>query len=209
VKNQRAKRGILDGIGSVASSLIWLVSKGDLQEMTLHVNAIERGAQLAMNEVKQQGVRLSSLTNVTGQRLRNAMAGVQNNHQLLTTLASHIKGVASTLASSERRLADLVGFDEHYLQILSNTLRCILRYQEHFRTVEVEVSDWLAGTYKLLDGMLSPGMVPVDQLQLVLQKAAIMVAEHWPSFSLNHPEVTFYYSASHHGITFTQSSESI
>jgi hypothetical protein len=166
---------------------------------------VEQGQNLVINQLQRQGKEISSFMKVTGARLKNAMAAVDNNHNLITTLSGNLKAAIHSLTSTQLKLAELVDFQQKCIQTLATAVQCILSYQEHLRVIEHEAVAWLQAVYQLLEGRLPLPLVPFSQLQKVLQQTALTLAAEFPEFSMVHPVAAYYYSSSYHHVQFTKS----
>jgi hypothetical protein len=149
------KRGLIDGIGSVAKSLFGTMDANDEKLINEQLTILHNSQQLTQHAIKNQ----IKIINATIAHIDDTEKTIQNNEYIL---ANATKKLRTQLLDNERRTS----IDEHFI-VINAILADLNRDAE-------DVLEYLVSIEK---GILHPRLTPVDQIIEYLKDAISQLPE--------------------------------
>ena len=177
----RTKRGLFPFLGQIAKSLFGVATEGDTQHVMQHVQLIESRTEKLQKNFVRLSNSLSSVIETTDERLANALAGVKNNHNIVSKLAKRSQ------------------VTDYLMLMMRNTLIS----SDHYLRVEMLAEKWIEGAQVLLSGFLPLQFIPPKMLRVVLNELVSSISTQYPDWEVTHLDPGFYYTL--RDVSFTKS----
>jgi len=188
VVKSRSKRALLSFIGKFSKTLFGTATIDDVNILARHINALNKRTQSINEALVQHGEHLSSFMSMTNQRMSNLLKGVRENH-----LA--IQYVESQVQSNAKSLSDV--FDE--------MTGLLIQQLTVSNTINKELEDLKLGVLDLVNGKLSPLLIPIDVLQSTLNDVHTILSQNYSGFHISLDSATDLYQNAHFLYTRKQS----
>lgn len=174
-RSLRSKRELFDFVGRISKSLFGTTISDDINTLQIHMNTLNNNIKLA-KAMAQQDRHLSFFILTVDKRFNNIMAAVQESHQ--DTVA---------LSDLARRSMDAL---DHYFVILS---QLILKQTNASAQLGKELVHIKLGIHDLVNGKLSPFILPKAALQSSIRQVQDIISDKFPQFYLSHIDPLYYY----------------
>lgn len=184
----RSRRSLLPFIGDITKSLFGIATTSDLQNVANHVNALQK-AHIALNtKFNHEAELLTSFMATTNDRFNNAIAGIQDNHNLIEQYRLKVENTFNDLRNQQSWLMSIV-----------------LSQMTHHQVIQQYYSSLFSGFITLLNGKLSPLIIPQQYLSTAISNIRDLLNIHRPEFHLVHSDPTYYYNHADFLVTKGQS----
>jgi hypothetical protein len=192
------KRGIFNFVGEASRSLFGTATEQDIEIVKKHVLALENVSHLNVNQVKRQGKQIATFIKLVDDHVSDCLAGIQANKNMFMLLAQRLNATAFLL---ENRFFAL----RYEMDTFGVALRYLLQYQRRLYNLERTTGQWLNAVHILLKGNLPIMFVPPAQLQIALDKVQQYLNTEYPTFTLTHTALGYYYEAA--DVVFTKTNK--
>ena len=189
-RQSRRRRSLLPFIGRISKSLFGTATSDDVQMLANHVNALNRLTRTMAHSMQQHDNNLASYMHTMDNRVANIVKGIKENE-----LA--IEHIQTQLFESFNNLE----------QTFSAMNVLIAKQIEKSRALEKSFSELLKGTYDLVEGKLSPYLIPVSVMQKTIEDIHDTLQKKFNGHHLvyNHPDEIYKHCQSLHtrqGLTY-------
>ena len=175
-KQSKSKRSFLPFLGNVAKSLIGVSTTDDLDQVANKV-AILHKENIKLSKTFQHELSLmTSFMTTANKRIDNAFESIQVNNELIEQLAENVSSTVANAAAQQEVLLNISLVQFKYFLQLQN------EYQQLFSAYTT-----------LLQGKLSPIIVPHKQLIKTIRHIHSTLFIHRPGFRLLHNAPTYIY----------------
>lgn len=158
--NSDKKRGLINGIGTLAKSLFGVMDANDDKIIHEQLALVENNQNVLKHVVTNQLHVLNASLN----HIKNLEGNIQNNENLLVNITQRIRQNQASIVTREE-------MDEHYV-ILNAMVTTLIR----------EIEDTVEYVLYLKNGMLHPRLAPIEQIMDQLKKTILHLAPgmHFP-----------------------------
>ena len=133
---------------------------------------------------------MNAFMTATNSRLEVTMAGVSNNSKAITEIQDNMTNLLKVIANNDTGLNAI-----YRLSKLTPELIALIRRDiSLLRDVRLRVLDFERGIFNLINGRLSPELVPAETLMKGLEKIKGMVYENLHGLKVRYEHPIFYYS---------------
>ena len=133
---------------------------------------------------------MNAFMTATNSRLKVTMAGVSNNSKAITEIQDNMTNLLKVIANNNTGLNAI-----YRLSKLTPELIALIRRDiSLLRDVRLRVLDFERGIFNLINGRLSPELVPAETLMKGLEKIKGMVYENLHGLKVRYEHPIFYYS---------------
>ena len=185
--------GTLSKLGEVGSDMFGTPTWDDVKIVYRHICELANVVQINSQQLIQSNQRLSSISltlnnqiNALGKGLLNINTRINETDTVLQSLARSMKNDLNTI---ESKVASVEATQEAMYILLGNL--------EHFRMVAnryLEYSkDWVLGISRLLEGYIPQELIPISEIQKVLNHVSNKELPKHPMLRIVHPNPSFYY----------------
>ena len=177
-KQSKSKRSLLPFLGNIAKSLIGVSTTEDLDRVAEKVAYLHRENTKPAKSFQHELSLMTSFMKTANNRLDNAFKSININHETIEQIAQNVTDtVASAAAAAEQELILIISLEQfkNYLQLQNE-------YQQLFTAFKF-----------LLQGKLSPIIIPQTELIKTIGHIHNTLFLHRPGFNLLHNSPTYFY----------------
>ncbi|CAG2210083.1 unnamed protein product [Mytilus edulis] len=176
---KRNARSFLPFIGSLAKGLFGTATMGDVNLLASHINQINQRTRLMARALEQHGDHLSSFMSLVDKRTTNLMDGIQQNSVEILAIANKFQ-------------MSLENTQSFFL----NTTTLLTELTNKGNMLRSKVDQFQAAIQSLVEGRISPFLLPKHTLTLALHKIQTILTNSYPGFYLTQPHPSYYYTNS-------------
>ena len=184
--NNRIKRGFLNFIGDISSSLFGTATEADVNVLKKHINILEKQGNLEMDKITHVDKELHSLIHKTNDRVTNIIKAVNINRNDIVTMNQMLAKVVIR-GEVEWTLLNL------RLNYLTKFVKIMFRQSTYFKEIEMLAQTWLNGLQTLLDGYLPFHFVSATDISMVINEVQSVLQNSYPAFRVVHTQPGYYY----------------
>ena len=167
IPKSRGKRSLFGAIGKLSKTIFGTATEDDVNLLARHINALKKQTLKVVNAVQQHEQDLSSYMKLADQRMTNLKDGIEQNHLAIVHIHTQLKGSFKSLEESMISMNGLVTKQ--------------IKDSEKLETV---LSELVSGIYDLVEGRLSPSLLPVEVLQQAMNEIQTLVHMKYSGFYL-------------------------
>lgn len=147
VSKRRTTRSVLPFIGDISKTLFGTATVDDVRLLARHINALNKLTRNVVQSVQQHEDNMSSYIKQVDDRITNIMEGIKENELAITHIQSQLFESFENLERS-----------------LTTTEVLLSKQIEKSRKLETRFQELIQGVYELVEGKLSPHLVPPTTL---------------------------------------------
>ena len=178
IGNGRVRRAPFSFIADLSKSLFGTATVKDVQILASHINEMNKRQRDITHMFQVHTDELSSFMTATDTRITNAFNGIKQNHDILQQLDISVQNSLVTVS----RMSNLI------MKLLSRSIVNAL-------TLQRKVDDLYYGVQTLLQGKLSPYLIPADVLSRAIARVNYHVNLKYPGYSITQNNIDYYYGA--------------
>ena len=174
----KSRRGILNFVGDLSKQLFGTATNKDLDVLAEHVAAMVQETSQLQHAFQQHSTGMESYMTSVNKRLDNTMHSIELNHDQINEVSHYM---SRALIKTRDTWLSL-------LRSLTNTIH-------HSHIIELEINELLTGVYSLVQGKLSPFLIPFKTLQNALYNVNAKVQTKFPGFEVTIVDPNYYYQS--------------
>ena len=167
IPNSRGKRSWFGAIGKLSKTIFGTATEDDVNLLARHINALKKETAKVVQAVQQHGQDLSSYMKTADERMTNLKTGIEQNHMAIVHIHTQLQGSFKTLEESIISMNGLVTKQ--------------IKQSEKLETI---LNELVSGVYDLVEGRLSPSILPVDILQQTMNEIQNLMHMKYSGFYL-------------------------
>lgn len=173
----RTTRSLLPFVADLSKSIFGTATEHDVQILAQHMNQLIRKMQLTDRAIRRHGQHISSYMHDVNDRLDKAMYAVKENHRAVNHLFDKM----------QKSISNSIDITYLATSVLSDQIGTAITYT-------TLLDDFLHGINDLINGKLSPYLVPSSSLDKVLTDIEQIIKSKHKSFQLVRTDHKFYYN---------------
>ena len=167
VNSGRTTRSILPLIGDLSKTLFGTAMMEDVQLLARHINALNKLTRNVVKSVQHHDENMSSYIKTVDERINNVVKGIAENELAITHIQTQ----------------QFESFDN--LEHSITTMGVLLSKQiEKSRKLETRFQELLQGVYELVEGKLSPHLIPPQMLSSCISDIQTILNNKFQDFHL-------------------------
>ena len=167
IPKSRGKRSWFGAIGKLSKTILGTATEDDVNLLASHINALKKETAKVVQAVQQHGQDLSSYMKTTDERMTNLKTGIEQNHMAIVHIHTQLQGSFKTLEESIISMNGLITKQ--------------IKQSEKLETI---LNELVSGVYDLVEGRLSPSILPVDILQQTMNEIQNLMHMKYSGFYL-------------------------
>lgn len=175
----RSKRAILPFVGDMSKSLFGTATFHDVKILAAHIAVLHKQDGQFTKAFQQFGNHMQSAMSSIDKRVSNSFRAIQDNHAAISELGQETQRSFSTLLAG----VNLAGMMQKQAQLTNNVLR--------------QAEEFYLGIQTLVQGKLSPSLLPPEAIKEILNKTQMIISERYPTFQLAYSDPSHYYAIPH------------
>ena len=188
--NGRNSRSILPFVGDLSKTLFGTATFEDVQIFAKHINALNKLTTNVVKTVQQHENDMSSYIKTVDERITNVVSGIKENEIAITHIQSQLFESFDNLERSFTAMSLL-----------------LTKQIEKSRKLETRLHELIQGVYELVEGKLSPHLIPPQTLSKSINDIQSILNEKYQDFYLTHTDPKDLYKKVH--TIFTRNSTSL
>ena len=177
VQKSRSRRSLLPFIGQFTKSLFGTATVDDVNILAKHMNAITKRTRQMASLLAQHEDDLSSFVTTANHRMDNLMKGIKENDMAINYVQTQL----------QRTTKNLQHMFEQMINLLSQQIKTSSIMNHELDELKIGVTD-------LVNGKLSPLILPQSVLKSTLRDIQNILITRYPGFYLTQPSPAHIYS---------------
>ena len=178
VTKSRSRRSLLPFIGGLSKSLFGTATTDDVNMLARHINALNKRTRDIATVLTQHENHLSSFIVKSNHRMDQLMQGVKDNYIAINYIHAQLEKTTETL-------------EESFQQMLS-ILALQIKTASH---INHELDEFKIGITNLVNGKLSPLLLPQSSLESTLTEIQKILDLKYPGFHVSQTPANIYTSS--------------
>ena len=166
----RGKRALFGFIGQISKTAFGTATMDDVNLLARHINTLKNQESKLIKSVQQHENHLSSFIQASDERMSNLRSGIEQNHMAITHIHTQLQGSFQTLENS-----------------IITMNKIMARQIEQSQKWEWVLNELIAGIFSLVEGKLSPAIIPVNNMEQAVKGIKSILHNKYPGFHLNIP----------------------
>lgn len=175
----RSKRALLPFVGDLSKSIFGTATYKDVKRLAAHINYLHDQDKEVKSAFHALDSHMQSAMFAIDSRITNSFKAIEENHQALTEMNEQTSRVLQTVMQGILLAARI----SRHEQLANNVLR--------------HIEEIYQGVQNLVQGKLSPALLPPELITEAINNTEQTLAEHFPQFRLLFKNPHHFYSMSH------------
>ena len=172
----RSRRALLPFLGNIAKGLIGVSTSEDLDRVANRVNILQKQNAQISKKFNHEISLMTSFMGTANSRLDNAFESIETNHNLIRQFNYNLN---TSITAVETKQAWLFAI--------------LIEQLNYHMTIQNQYHQLYFGFTSLLQGNLSPIIIPHTELNKVIRQIHTLLFIHRPGFHLLHNAPSYFY----------------
>ena len=167
IPKSRGKRSWFGAIGKLSKTIFGTATEDDTNLLARHINKLKEETANVIHAVQQHEQDLSSYMKTSNERMTNLRKGIEGNYMAISHINTQLQGSFKSLEQSIISMNGLITKQ--------------IKESGKFETI---LNKLINGVYDLVEGRLSPSLIPVTVLQQAMNEIQTLMHMKYPGFHL-------------------------
>ncbi len=178
-KMSQHRRSLLPFIGDLSHTLFGTATTKEVNILKEHINAMIKTSNGIAHSFSLHSDKMQSFMTTVDKRISNVMQSVQDNHREIVEVVRQMNKVSNMVKQEET--------------VMLSAVTVLLKHTKIAAQIEQKVRQFMEGVYNLLQGKLSPNLVPPEIIQHTVSEINTKLQNKFPGFSVTHSHPSLYY----------------
>ncbi len=175
----RQHRALLPFIGDLSHSLFGTATSKEVNILKEHINTIVQQTNSITHSFSSQTGKMQSYMTAVDNRMTNIMRAADANHKEIGELIRHMSKVVNMVEQVEK--------------YSDAAMSAVVMQTKVSHQLEQKVQSMLHGVYSLMQGKLSPSLIPPSVIHKLVDHINHQLSENSPGFHILHTHSARYY----------------
>ena len=203
----RNARAPLEFVSSISKSLFGIARQKDVDKVKNTVNAIIRHVDAKGKFVDTEFGLIHKAINTTAETIKTIQDEIIGSQALIVQLHKAMESIGKQSIKQARTIEQAVSIIKQIGTYVADVVERKAFVLARLETTAISLNSFLSGVSSLMQGYLSPAILPPFDLQTTLDRAAKHIPLKYPGFTLLHQDLAFYFN--HHLASFMYTDEQL